>query len=89
MKISELEARIKELERVNKELKEVIRTIEKAHANDTELFKHELSNKLETEFVDFYDSINDEMDILLGEIYRVKIDNIAYILRKNGINIPQ
>ena len=89
MRISELEARIKELERVNKELKEVIRTIEKAHANDTELFKHELSNKLETEFVDFYDSINDEMDILLGEIYRVKIDNIAYILRKNGINIPQ
>lgn len=89
MRIAELETRIKELERVNKELKEVIRTIEKAHANDTELFKHELANKLETEFADFYDSVDDEMDILLGEIYRAKIDNIAYILRKNGINIPQ
>lgn len=41
------------------------------------------------EYSDFMSSINDPMDLTLGEIYREKIKAIFRILERNGINPAQ
>lgn len=55
--------------------------------NDESALLRDIGNDLKTEYSDFKDSENDEMDITLGEIYREKIRNIFKILEKKGVKV--
>ena len=47
----------------------------------------EIASSLRAEYTDFVESENDEMDIVLGEIYREKIKSIFRILERKGIQV--
>lgn len=49
--------------------------------------RSEIAEALRAEFDDFIASENDEMDVELGEIYRVKLQNIRKILNRKGVKL--
>ncbi|MCQ2495991.1 MAG: hypothetical protein MJ131_05310 [Lachnospiraceae bacterium] len=55
--------------------------------NDEGALLKDIANELKAEYRDFKASEADDMDIQLGEIYRVKIENIFKILDKKGIKV--
>ena len=77
-KISESENEIEARKRIND-------AADALNKNDKEALLRDIANDLKTEFRDFEDSENDEMDEQLGEIYREKIRNIFKILKNKGI----
>lgn len=46
-----------------------------------------IAEEISAEYKDFKESQNDEMDILLGEIYREKLNNIFKLLERKGIKM--
>lgn len=54
--------------------------------DETALLK-DIASDLKAEYRDFIDSMADDMDIQLGEIYREKLKNIFKILNKKGITM--
>ena len=56
---------------------------------DKQHMLYAVAEELHVEFADFYESVNDEMDVVLGEIYREKIKNIGKILKRHGIDVMQ
>lgn len=55
--------------------------------NDEEGLLRDIANELKSEYRDFIDSKEDDMDVQLGEIYREKLKNIFKILAKKGIRM--
>ncbi len=55
--------------------------------NDESALLQDIANELKAEYQDFVDSISDQMDKDLGEIYREKLKNIFRILDKKGIKM--
>lgn len=49
--------------------------------------KNEIASKLHPEFEDFYETKNMPMNEILGEIYRLKLIEIAKILKSYEINV--
>lgn len=47
----------------------------------------EIAGALKAEYSDYAESKNDEMDVMLGEIYRDKVGNIFKILESKGIKV--
>lgn len=48
---------------------------------------NEIGTKLKAEYEDFYETQDCEMSIMLGEIYKHKLLQVAKILRQCGIDI--
>ena len=55
--------------------------------NDESALLQDIANELKAEYQDFVESESDEMDLVLGEIYREKLRNIFKILDKKGITM--
>ncbi len=55
--------------------------------NDEEGLLKDIANSLKAEYRDFLDSVNDDIDEVLGEIYREKLKNIFKILKSKGIRM--
>ncbi len=55
--------------------------------NDESALLNDIANELKAEYQDFVASESDEMDIVLGEIYREKLKNVFKILGKKGIKM--
>ena len=57
-------------------------------SSQSELLKN-ISQQLMEEYQDFQESLDMEMCIEIGEVYREKIDTIFKILSKNGIQMEE
>ena len=55
--------------------------------NDERSLLNDIAIELRAEYQDFVESESEEMDVLLGEIYREKVRNIFKILSKKGIKM--
>lgn len=55
--------------------------------NDESAMLKDIASELQSEYEDFLASESDEMDTMLGEIYREKLKNIFRILDKKGIRM--
>lgn len=55
--------------------------------NDESAMLKDIAEELKSEYRDFIDSVSDEMDIELGEIYREKLRSIFKILENKGIKM--
>lgn len=94
IKLRELEGTVehkqKTLDKAEKEIgerKALNDAFDALKKNDESALLRDIGNDLKTDYSDFKDSENDEMDITLGEIYREKIRNIFKILEKKGVKV--
>lgn len=55
--------------------------------NDESALLQDIANDLKAEYQDFVETVSDQMDKTLGEIYREKLKNIFKILGKKGIKM--
>lgn len=55
--------------------------------NDEEAIFKDIADELKAEYEDFMESVDDDVDIVLGEIYREKIRSIFKILKRKGIEV--
>lgn len=88
--LHEMERKRRELDEARKEIeerKEINDAFDALKRNDERAILQDIANELKAEYSDFMDSENDEMDLVLGEIYREKIRNIFKLLRKKGIQV--
>lgn len=70
---------------MNNEVNDLICAIESLHDNDKMAMLRDIANDLSAIKADFQESINYEMTVILGEIYRQKIKDIFDILEKHGV----
>lgn len=75
----------------NKAEIERLRVLSVAQINDKadsiQSLLNEIGRSLKAEYEDYYLTKNKEMNEMLGEIYRGKLDNIAKILKRKGIKV--
>lgn len=89
-----LEERVAQLERENAALHEEVASrirwgeaMNALHKSETECLLRDIGSQLDSEFQDFFESVNTPMSELLGEIYRDKLANIYRQLTKSGVII--
>lgn len=70
---------------MSEEVQNLIDSIESLHENDKIAMLGNIADDLSAIKADFEDSIDCEMTIILGEIYRQKIIDIFNILEKHGV----
>lgn len=86
----EINAKQQQLDKAKKEVGERAAINEAFGAlkkNDESALLNDIANELKAEYQDFVVSESDEMDVVLGEIYREKLKNIFKILGKKGIRM--
>ena len=76
-----------ELERKLNESMALNRSLERYRVESEKDLLRDIGNALRAEYEDFRDSIRDEMDLQLGEIYREKLKSIFRILEGKGITL--
>ena len=87
---AEIDAKEKLINKAEKEVDERAAINEAFGAlkrHDESAMLKDIANELKAEYQDFAVTESDEMDIVLGEIYRVKLRNIFKILDKKGISM--
>ena len=96
METNEMELKIKFLEMENKRLREEVDARKKLNEaqiqyreDSLQALLKDIGRSLKAEYEDFFLSENDEMDLILGEIYRGKLKNIAKILKRKGIIVSK
>lgn len=67
------------------ETSDLIGALENLHKNDKVAMLRNIADDLSAIKSDFYDSIDHEMTVVLGEVYRQKIIDIFDILEKHGV----
>lgn len=70
---------------MSEEVQNLIDSIESLHDNDKMAMLQNIADDLSAIKADFEDSIDCEMTIILGEVYRQKIIDIFDILEKHGV----
>lgn len=70
---------------MSEEVQNLIDSIESFHENDKIAMLKSITDDLSAIKADFEESVNDEMTIILGEVYRQKIIDIFEILKKHGV----
>lgn len=70
---------------MSSEVQDLISAIESLHDNDKMAMLQDIANDLSAIKSDFQDSVNYDMSLILGEIYRQKIKDIFDILEKHGV----
>lgn len=70
---------------MSSEVQDLISAIESLHDNDKMAMLQNIADDLSAIKSDFQDSVNYEMTVILGEIYRQKIKDIFDILEKHGV----
>lgn len=70
---------------MSSEVQDLISAIESLHDNDKMAMLQNIADDLSAIKADFEDSIDCEMTIILGEVYRQKIIDIFSILEKHGV----
>lgn len=73
--------------KTKEEYREVIKSLEHRKAMDEKAMLNDIARKLWAEYGDFMDSVDDKMDIMLGEIYREKLKSVFKILEQSGIEL--
>ena len=87
---AEIETMHNQLEKAKNEVGEraaINEAFEALKKNDETALLKDIAIELKAEYQDFVDSASDEMDEVLGEIYREKLKNIFKILNKKGITM--
>ena len=67
------------------EMQELVKGLTVYYEDRERQLLHKISSDLRAEYEDFAASINDQMDVELGEIYREKLRHVFRILADNGI----
>lgn len=70
---------------MSEEVQNLIDSIESLHENDKIAMLGNIADDLSAIKSDFQDSVNYEMTVILGEIYRQKIKDIFDILEGYGV----
>ena len=87
---NDINAKQQQLDKAEKEVRERAAINEAFGAlkkNDESALLNDIADELKTDYQDFVASELDEMDVVLGEIYREKLKNIFKILGKKGIRM--
>lgn len=94
MELMKLKAELKDKSRSSDELTKKLEesmemnlSFETIKASREENLKKDIANSLRNIYEDYINSINETMDIELGEIYREKIGEIFQILEKDGVKV--
>lgn len=82
-----LEKKLDKAEQIISEHKVLNDTFSKVKKHDEEALLNDIAYEISAEYKDFKESQNDDMDIVLGEIYREKLKNIFKILKRKGIKM--
>lgn len=94
MELMKLKAELRDKSRSSDELTKKLEesmemnlSFETIKASREENLKKDIANSLRNIYEDYINSINETMDIELGEIYREKIGEIFQILEKDGVKV--
>jgi len=82
-----LENSKRELEMLLKEREEIISIYGKDKSNSQMEMLNGISENLKAEYLDFLESVDIEMSVEMGEVYKEKIIEIFRILEKNGVRV--
>jgi len=85
--LNSLEEKLDKAEHIISEHKALNETFSTVKKQDEIALLNDIANEIRAEYDDFKESQNDEMDIVLGEIYREKLKNVFKILKRKGINM--
>lgn len=82
-----LQNKLEKAERTISEHKAINDSFSSVKKHEEEALLKEIADEISAEYRDFKDSQYDEMDVVLGEIYREKLRNVFKILERKGITM--
>ena len=86
-KLNKHEEALKKAEQKIEEHKTINDSFSAAKKQEEEALLNSIAEEINAEYKDFIESQNDEMDLVLGEIYREKLSNIFKLLERKGIRL--